>query len=143
AGMPFVTLYNTCVLETQTSVGSWKLFRRVQRAFTLARYVEYAHALPAPKIECGIFGGFSARMTCKILSALKPGFDGSEYFMVDSFEGLSAPVAGDSQTLTRADGTTEVVQTHSAGHFAVDLATVSARFKDFPRVNFVKGWIPE
>src|SRR5215467_3434708 len=74
ARMPFINLVNTCILETQTSVGSWKIFRRVQRAFTLARYVEYAHALTAPKIECGVFGGFSARMTCRILAALKPGF---------------------------------------------------------------------
>ncbi len=143
AGMSFEKLYNDCVLETQTGVGAWKIFRRIQRAFTLARYVEYAHALAAPKVECGVFQGFSARMTCRILAALKHGFDGNEYFMIDSFEGLSAPVAEDSQIVTRPDGNSDRVQTHTAGHFAVDLATVAARFKDYPRVRFVKGWIPQ
>ncbi len=142
AKIPFFELYNACMKETRTPVSSWKVFRRAQRAFVLARYVEYAQSLAAPKIECGVFQGFSALLACKVQRALSPDFDGSAFYILDSFEGLSAPIDEDKILVTSPDGRSDRVASHQERHFAVPLQTVSSHFTAFPKLNFIKGWIP-
>lgn len=143
ANLNFLSLFRECILQTQTPLGGWKVFRRAQRAFTLARYVERTAQLAAPKIECGVFQGFSALLACKVLKALDSGFDGSGYCLCDSYEGLSSPSEGDLIYPAGPANTNKAVLSHAMGHFAVDLNTVQARFGDFPGLDFQKGWIPE
>lgn len=142
AGMPFYPLFKECIAETGTGVGSWKVFRRAQRAFVLARYIEHAHGLGAPRVECGVFQGFSALLACKVSRALSPGYDGSDFFLVDSYEGLSDPGDEDKIEVPGSGGGTDRIASHPGRHFAVDLPTVAARFRAFPKVTFAKGWIP-
>ena len=143
ANLNFLSLFRECILQTQTPLGGWKVFRRAQRAFTLARYVERTAQLAAPKIECGVFRGFSALLACRVLKALDSGFDGAGFFLCDSYEGLSAPSEGDLIYKVGSDSPTQGVLSHAMGHFAVDLHNVQAKFGDFPRLEFQKGWIPE
>jgi O-methyltransferase len=141
AGRPFLPMYRECLEATRTLPKSWKVFRRAQRAYNFARYVEHVASLGGPMVECGVFNGFSALLACRILAALRPGFRGEDLFLVDSFEGLSAPKEEDLMEVTHA-GRSARVPSHGQGHFAVGLPVVRARFGDYPEATFVKGWIP-
>ena len=143
ADIPFLDLFRECMASTNTGTPGWKVFRRAQRAFHLGRYVEYAAKLAGDKIECGVFGGFSALLSCKILSRLSPEFDGKGFYLCDSFEGLSQPVEKDYVEVIGANGKVSKYSTHNKGHFAVDFATVSSRFSEYPGATLVKGWIPD
>lgn len=141
AGIPFAQLYNHCMSATGTPVSGWKTFRRAQRAYNLARYYEYASSLPGNKVECGVFKGFSALMCCHIDKKLDSSFDGSGLFLCDSFAGLSQPTREDLVSVHNGSVTQEF-WSHNQGHFAADLTQVASHFSDFPRVTFLKGWIP-
>lgn len=142
AGLPFGQLYGHCLQATQTTVSGWKVFRRAQRAFNLARYFEYACSLDGGKVECGVFKGFSALMCCHINKVLNPEFDGTDLYLCDSFEGLSEPLNEDLVTVQEGNGQVRQFWAHGKGRFAVDMAAVKARFAAFPGVAFMKGWIP-
>ena len=143
AGIPFFDLYQECMAKTNTGCPDWKVLRRAQRAFHLGRYVEYAAKLPGNMIECGVFGGFSSLMSCKILSQLSPEFNGEGFYLCDSFEGLSQPLERDLVKVVESNGIVKKYSSHKQGHFAVDYATVSGRFSEYPGVTLLKGWIPE
>ena len=142
ADRPFFPIYRECVEATNTLNRSWKVFRRAQRAYTFARYVEHL-ALKGPMVECGVFNGFSALLACRVLGAVRPGFRGEDLFLVDSFEGLSAPRQEDLIEVPGDDGRAALVPSYPQGHFAVGLPVVRSRFGEFPEVSFVKGWIPQ
>lgn len=142
AGIPFGQLYGHCMMATGTAVSGWKVFRRAQRAFNLARYYEYACSLDGGKVECGVFNGFSALMCCHVNKALNPEFDGTGLYLCDSFEGLSQPLAEDLVVAQDAQGQSKQFLTHEKGHFAADFSAVKSRFSGFPGVSFFKGWIP-
>jgi hypothetical protein len=142
AGQPFFPLYKHCMEVTGTTAASWKVFRRVQRAYTFARSVEQCARLGAPMVECGVFRGFSGLLACHVLKALRPGYDGSGLFLVDSYAGLSQPGSEDNVARPVTGGGTRVAPSHGAGHFAVPLEQVKASLAPFPAVSFVRGWIP-
>lgn len=143
AGLDFYQLYADCATRTQTSTGAWKLMRRIQRAYYLAKYVEYADALQAPKAECGVFRGLSGLITCHVQKSLRPEFAGEDYYLIDSYQGLSESKESDLAARQLSNGQIEWVHTHRAGHFAVPMDVVAANFDEFPRLNFVAGWIPK
>lgn len=142
AGIPFAHLYSHCMHATRTGTTGWKVFRRAQRAFNLARYYEYASSLQGDKIECGVFNGFSALMCCHIGKALDPKFDGAGFYLCDSFEGLSQPTKEDLISTQVENGDTREFWAFEKGRFATDMQTVMSRFTEFPGVVFAKGWIP-
>lgn len=143
ADRPFLPIYRECIEATRTHVKSWKVFRRAQRAYAFARYVEHLALRGGSMVECGVFNGFSALLACRVLSALRPGFRGEDLFLVDSFEGLSAPQQEDLIELPDAGGRPTLAPSCPQGHFAIGLPTVRSRFGQYPEVGFVKGWIPE
>lgn len=142
AGIPFPQLYKHCMITTDTGVLGWKVFRRAQRAFYLTRYYEYACSLQGSKVECGVFAGFSALMCCHVNKALDKNFDGTGLYLVDSFDGLSQLGNEDLVEVQDDSGMLRNIWKHNQGHFAVDVPTVTSRFGDFPKISFVKGWIP-
>ena len=143
AERPFLPLYLECLRATETRPLSWKILRRAQRAYHVARYVERVVPPGGAMVECGVFQGFSALLACRVRQAVEPGFKGRGLHLVDSFEGLSAPGDEDLIQVMDRDGRVARRPSHERGFFAVDLPTVRARFGDFPDVAFVKGWIPE
>lgn len=142
AGAPFYGLYRECLEATRTQPKSWKVFRRAQRAYIFARYVERFALQGGPMVECGVFNGFSALLACRVLERLRPGYRGAELFLVDSFAGLSAPAREDFVAINDASGGAALAPSHPQGHFAVGLDVVMPRFAKYPEVSFVRGWIP-
>lgn len=140
---PFFPLCIECFNATQTSPRAWKVFRRVQRAYHLARYVEHVAHLGGAMAECGVFNGFSALLTCRVRQAQEPGFTGRDLFLLDSFEGLSEPRAEDMIDMVDAEGRAARAASHQQGHFAAGLEAVRPRFADYPAITFLKGWLPQ
>ncbi len=143
SGRPFFPIYRQCLEATRTPVKSWKVFRRAQRAYTFARYVDHLALRGAPMVECGVFNGFSALLACRVLGAVRPGYRGEDLYLVDSFEGLSAPREEDLVEVADGGGRPTRIASHPQGYFAVGLPLVRSRFADYPEVGFIKGWIPQ
>jgi O-methyltransferase len=136
AGMPFARLYRDAVARSETTIAPWKRLRRAQRAYQLARYAEATARLPGNRIECGVLFGLSALIVGETLRALDASFDGTGLYLVDSFEGLSAPHPAD------AVGKGRVAM--GKGHFGgTSVDHVQGVMAAYPRCQIVKGWIPE
>lgn len=136
----FLHILNECINETKTPVYAWKLMRRVQRAYQLSRYFLYSLGVPGARCECGVFRGFSALLLTRIAESLgNP--NPAPFHLVDSFAGLSAPVAEDAITdETTADGGQKFGA--EAGLFATPLEEVAKLFKPTDGVHLHKGWLP-
>jgi hypothetical protein len=136
AGMPFAALYRESLRRSQTSVPPWKRLRRAQRAYHLARYAQATARLPGNRIECGVLFGLSALIIGETLRALDPAFDGRGLYLVDSFEGLSAPHPADAIARGRF--------AMGEGHFAgASVEHVQGVMAGYPGCRVVKGWIPD
>jgi O-methyltransferase len=135
AGMPFARLYRDSLARSRTPVPPWKRLRRAQRAYQLARYAEAAARVPGNRIECGVFFGLSALIIGETLRAVDASFDGTGLYLVDSFEGLSAPHPADAVARGRAP---------RQGHFGgPSVEHVQGVMAAYPSCRIVKGWIPE
>lgn len=140
----FLPLYRDCLEKSETSVGSWKTFRRAQRALTLARYFDQTLPLDGLRVECGVLRGFSALMLARIARMRVPGFSGAGLHLVDSFEGLSPPSAPDAIAMREYEsGRTEPIYSHQGGHFATPADHVRGVLADYPDIGIHKGWIPD
>ena len=140
----FLPLYRDCMARSGTQVSSWKVFRRAQRALTLARYFFNSLSIEGGKIECGVNQGFSSLMMAKIAKMNNFHFTGADFHMVDSFEGLSQPTLGDEIDKQRsASGEELPVFSHQAGHFATPVENVQTLMEEYPDAVIHKGWIPD
>jgi O-methyltransferase len=135
AGRAFHSLYRDCLARSATQVPPWKRMRRAQRAYQLVRYAEASASVPGMRVECGVLRGLSALLLASTWAALDPGFDGSGFYLVDSFEGLSA--------MHPADAIEENRYAAKPGHFgATSREHVQRVMATFPRCEVLKGWIP-
>lgn len=143
-GRDFLPLYLEALTATETGVGSWKGFRRAQRALNLVRYFESTLPLAGGRAECGVFRGFSARLLASVARLHDNGYIGANFHLVDSFEGLSAPTQADAIGMRRyKSGEQEPVYSHEAGHFATPVGHVAAALRAYPAITIHKGWIPQ
>lgn len=135
AGKPFHPLYLECMERSSTHVPPWKRMRRAQRAYQLARYAEACAGVPGHRVECGVLRGLSALLLACTWRSLDPGFDGAGFYVVDSFEGLSA--------MHPADAIEENRYAAKPGHFGdTSEAHVRSVLNAFPGCAVLKGWIP-
>lgn len=142
--LEFLPLYRVCIERTGTPVGSWKGFRRAQRAFNLVRYFDHSLSVKGARIECGVWRGFSSLMLAQFARMRDKSFNGTGFHMVDSFEGLSAPTEKDAIATQRLPtGEEKPVFAQQAGHFATPVDHIRSVMSDFPGVTIHKGWIPD
>jgi hypothetical protein len=138
AGMPFHALYRDCLLRSGTAVPPWKRLRRAQRAYQLARYAEMTAALPGSRAECGVLRGLSGLLVAETLRRAAPAFDLRQFFLIDSFEGLSAMHPADAVKLTGAGGAYSMRE----GDFG-NTSAEHVRRVVHDCCSVVQGWIPE
>ncbi|MEM8835312.1 MAG: TylF/MycF/NovP-related O-methyltransferase [Planctomycetota bacterium] len=110
-------------------------------AWTRARYanvcalVEATAGLDGESFEAGCYRGQSSLLTCETIRRRTGSYDGSGHHIVDSFEGLSAPVEHDGDFSVRR---------HADGAFAdTSVELLRETLRDYPRVSIYKGWIPD
>jgi hypothetical protein len=144
AGLDFRRLVDECLRDSSTVLGGLKAFHRYQVALILARYFAHTLEVPGERVECGVFSGFGSLLMCRLMRARHPGFDGTGFHLVDSFEGLSSPAAEDAVELREKPGRgTVAVLGFDKGGFAAPIEYARAAMREFPGARIHKGWIPE
>jgi len=111
-----------------------------QRLYNTVQFFRYTLDLTGDMAECGAFQGLSSYLFCNYLRLSKSDFDGRGYHIFDSFEGLSEP--GDEDRSTANDDAI-MSKYQRAGAFHGSLETVKATLRDFPAIEYHRGWIPE
>lgn len=116
--------------------------KRRERHYNLMQFFQQTIPLPEGLMaECGCWNGLSSLVMCEYVRAQKPNFRGEGFHICDSFEGLSEPTAADAlpektvRELTAKFGTV-------TGAFCGGLEKVRVSLKDFPAVEFHRGWLP-
>ena len=142
-GLQFLPLYRACIAQSYTEVDTWKVFRRAQRALSLARYFDHSLTIQGARVECGVLRGFFSLLLARVAQMRDGGFDGSGFHLVDSFAGLSPPTKADAiGTKSLPNGETQPVYAQEAGHFAASIDHVRAVMAEYPETGIHKGWIP-
>jgi O-methyltransferase len=106
--------------------------RILDRRFMLKECAEAVRRFPVSTAECGVYKGVGSAIICAALD--KTYTSGEYHFAFDSFEGLPAPAAADS------DGTGTVHW--KPNDLAVPEGSASTALSGFPFCRLVKGWIP-
>lgn len=141
-GTSLLELYESCMRDSTTTVSAWKTFARIQGAANLAHYFLHSLKLDGARAECGVFQGFSALFTCRAAALAVEKFDGSGYHLIDSFAGFPKPGPEDSIPI-RSGGATRNSPAFGEGDAAVSFEQVRAVFREFPGVQFHRGFIPQ
>ena len=111
-----------------------------QRLYNALQFLRYTLDLDGEVAECGAFKGLSSFVFCNYIRLFRPEFDGGGYHIFDSFEGLSEPSTQDVPERTAATIDEKFQQ---AGAFQGSLETVKSTLRDFPRIEYHRGWIPQ
>ena len=99
----------------------------MERKFALREFARSVKTLPGAAAECGTYTGVSAWFIAKEL-------DGTDLFLFDSFEGLSAP--------SSEDRVPKGIQQWAEGDLAVPEDAAYENLRGFQNLHFMKGWIP-
>lgn len=144
AGLDFRALADGCLRDSSTGVAPLKAFHRYQTALLLARYFAHTLDVPGERVECGVFSGFVSLLMCRLMRAHRPGFDGTGFHLVDSFEGLSPPAPEDALEVREEPGRgTVAVFGYDRDGFTAPIEYARAAMREFPGSRIHKGWIPE
>jgi O-methyltransferase len=139
----YVDLYRRCLRETGTVVTPFNVFHRFQTRHTLLQYLSATASVPGARIECGAYRGATALLLCRALQRRDPGFSGRDFYLLDSFSGVSRSVEHDLITVRGEDGTTRREAFFPAGRTDTSAHLVRGYFHEFPDAQIVAGWIPE
>ncbi len=121
-----------------------KSINRVIKTLTLARLFESALKKNPDGnwIECGVWRGYSGLIFCQIAKQLNPDFDGSDLYLLDSFQGLSEKCDKDIGSIFNPKSKS-LYNLKSKNEFRCSLEQVNSTFNEFDNITLIKGWIPE
>ena len=108
---------------------------RINKNFYFCKYFFSIKNLDEDFLECGVFKGFSSLLLRSIEEKLS-NFNINNYFLIDSFEGLSDILEEDKPIKPQ-------VYQNKKGNLKANIEHVENLFKYFKNVNIVKGWIPK
>ncbi|MCW9059108.1 MAG: TylF/MycF family methyltransferase [Gammaproteobacteria bacterium] len=100
----------------------------MERKYALKEFARSTRNLDGAVAECGSYTGVAAWFIANEIS-------GVEFYLFDSFEGLSMP--------SEKDLSPEGVQQWSEGDLASIEEVLRERMKEFSNIHIMKGWIPE
>lgn len=118
--------------------------RRRARFYNLVGLLQQTQSLKGCIAECGCWKGLSSYLLCHSLRDAHPAFRGQDYFVFDSFEGLSEPTNADriERSLFLKGRDRRGLALKPAGAYAAKLEDVRQVLSEFPEVKLNKGWIP-
>ena len=134
----FHDIRNAGLTRTRTLDGG---LRSTEKLYNTTELFKAVRGMDGAVAECGSFKGLSSYVFCNFQRLWDPKFDGDDYHIFDSFEGLSAPSTEDHVMDERIGVVGRAVQ--PAGAFAGTLAEVKGALSAFPRITYHPGWIPE
>lgn len=118
--------------------GKIKSIEKQYNTIQFLRLVQFKEGCIA---ECGTFKGLGSFMFCHTLRQADPTYDGSDFHIFDSFEGLSMPNPQDNIQDPRVGNLDKPYMT--SGSFYCELQHVRQALSEFPAIEFHKGWIPD
>ena len=131
--------YRAALRATGNSILPLPRRRRFSR---LGEFFAETAGLPGAIAECGCFRGLSAYFLCLQERRRTPGYDGTNFFIFDSFAGLSLPTEED-HIADDLENAAALRRMSVPGAFAASLAEVRNHLRDFPGVALHPGWIPD
>lgn len=115
--------------------------KSIEKQYNTIQFLRLVLPLQGGIAECGTFKGLGSFMFCHYLRGHDPGYDGKDFYIFDSFEGLSEPEAKDVIDDTRVGTTGQAYM--GAGAFHGGLDQVRHALREFPAIEFHQGWIPD
>lgn len=112
-----------------------------QRLYNTVQFLKHTMDLEGHVAECGVFRGLSSFVFCNFIRLFNPPFDGRQYHIFDSFEGLSEPTEADA--ISRSEYGEMGTHCQPRGAFSGALEVVKATLSDYPAIEYHRGWIPE
>ena len=112
-----------------------------QRMYNSVQFLKHTMDLDGDVAECGAFRGLSSYLFCNYVRLVNPEFKGEGYHIFDSFEGLSEPKAEDA--IASSDYGEMGTYCQGRGAFLGTLGVVKATLRDYPKIEYHQGWIPE
>jgi hypothetical protein len=103
-------------------------FFSMERKYTLKQFAKHTKNLTGAVAECGSYTGVSAWFVANEI-------DGTDFYLFDSFEGLSAP--------SNKDFAPDGVIQWSKGDMMSTEEILTENMKEFSSIHIMKGWIPE
>jgi hypothetical protein len=140
-GEPFTDLYFRCMADTGTMVTPFSIFQRFQTRHDLVRYFLATLEVPGARVECGAYRGATALLLCRTARSLDAAFDGTDFYLIDSFSGTSASTEHDLIPV-REDGGTRMKPFFPPRTTDVKVEDVRASFREFAAARVLEGWIP-
>ena len=108
---------------------------RINKSFYLTKYFLSNIEIKGDFLECGVFKGFSSLLLIELEKLLNNQIN-NNYFLIDSFEGLSEILEEDKPK-------NKDVFRNQQGNLRADIKDVEKRFVEYQNVNILKGWIPK
>ena len=108
---------------------------RINKSFYLCKYFIFAKDLKGDFLECGVLKGFCSYLLRSLEDQLFKDTI-NNYFLIDSFEGLSDFLDEDKSL------NPDIIQ-NKKGDLKANIEDVKVLFNQFKNVNIIKGWIPK
>jgi O-methyltransferase len=118
--------------------------RRRSRFYNLINLLKITHHLDGAVVECGCWKGLSSFLMCNYLKKDNINYVGDDYYIIDSFEGLSKPTSQDiiSRDLIDKKGSRKGAAFKQSGAYSANIDAVRNILSEYPSINYHKGWIP-
>lgn len=119
--------------------------KRRARFYNLIHLLESVGEIDGAVVECGCWKGLSSYLMCQFLRDKNSAFNGNDFYIFDSFEGLSNPNEEDKITtiLIDAAGNRQNTFFKKAGAYEASLEHVKKVLNEFPNIQYHKGWLPQ
>jgi O-methyltransferase len=136
-------VYAKGLAETQTPASADTLInKRESRFYNLIGIYNLVSRLEGRLAEVGCWKGLSAYILNSYIREQNPAYLGQDFWIVDSFEGLSKPTLVDLQLEHFIPAEVVPCDGKAAGSFHAELEQVRWALKEFPEIQYAKGWLP-
>lgn len=139
----FQAFYSEGLARTRTPAsGDTLVNKRESRFYNLIEIYNLVAGLKGKTAEVGCWKGLSAFILNSHIRGLNPAHRGQDFWVIDSFEGLSPPTPEDLQLEHFVSTEVLPCDGKTAGSFSANLEQVREALKGFPEIRYAKGWLP-
>lgn len=140
----FQNLYQEGLLATGTPAsGAALVNKREARFYNLTNIYSLTASLPGHIAELGCWRGLSSYVLNSHIRQHDKNYSGEGYWIIDSFEGLSDITNSDTDLEVFVPEEVTPCCGNSGGSFSAEIDQVKSSLHEFPRINYIKGWVPE
>jgi O-methyltransferase len=140
----FQALYQQGIEVTTTPPsGASMVNKRQARFYNLVNIYSLAANLEGKMAEIGCWRGLSSYLLNKTVYHTSENYTGTDYWIIDSFEGLSESDHNDQMMEDFVPAEICPGGGINAGSFSASVDEVRRNLAEFPNINYLKGWVPD